>query len=96
MQKVWLTTREAAEYTGYSVKSLTRFCRDGDLQHVRSGMRAGYRFKAEWLDRFLTRRKPPPSASRKAAERLTRQQAARSGTDPEFDALLRSRLTKQA
>ncbi len=48
----WLTTREAAEYLSYSVKSITRFCRDGLLKHRRIGSRAQYRFRVEWLDDF--------------------------------------------
>ena len=49
----WLTTQQAADYTGYSIKSITRFCRSGKLKHARSGGRAQYRFRKEWLDALL-------------------------------------------
>lgn len=86
---LWLTTKQAAEYTGYSVKSLTRFCRSGELQHSRSSVRAGYRFQPAWLDTFLTRRVPTTLSPKRASHnRRERQDAARKGTSANFDARL--------
>jgi hypothetical protein len=51
----WLSTQDAARYVGYSVKSLSRFCRLGMVQHSRVTSKSPYRFRREWLDEFLAR-----------------------------------------
>lgn len=50
---VYLDTIQAGEYLGYSVKTISRFCREGRLKHARVGKRGDYRFRSEWLDMFM-------------------------------------------
>lgn len=88
--KTWLTTREAAEYIGYSSKSVTRFCRDGSLQHSRGGHRGAYRFRKSWLDAFLT---PVPNRAFDSPP-VRRSQAI--PVIPSLDAKLAARRARRA
>lgn len=60
----WMTTREAMEYTGYARETLCRYCREGRLRHSRSGMRAAYRFRREWLDAMISAASPTAAVDR--------------------------------
>ncbi len=57
----WLNTAQAAEHLGYSVKTISRFCRENKLKHTRVGKRGDYRFKVEWLDSFMENQSAGPT-----------------------------------
>lgn len=51
---IWMTTKQAAAYTGYSPESLARFARNGDVKaRRRSGNHCGWRFRKADLDDFI-------------------------------------------
>ncbi|MEM1225991.1 MAG: helix-turn-helix domain-containing protein [Planctomycetota bacterium] len=56
-----MTTKDAAKYTGFSVKTITRYCRDGVLKHSRVGKRGDYRFRHSWLEGLLEQQATGPS-----------------------------------
>jgi len=50
----WLTLKEAAQYTGYSVSTLRRFAHSKRLQSASVPSRnRSFRFRIEWLDAFI-------------------------------------------
>ena len=54
---VWLTARQAAEYTSCGVGLIRRACRHEELQHIRLGNRASGPIltRTDWVDAWLER-----------------------------------------
>jgi len=52
--EVWLTTRQAAEYTGRHPVTVRKAAAGGTLQSTQAGAGRGRRYQQEWLDAWLT------------------------------------------
>lgn len=62
--KTWFSTAEAAEYTGYHVKTLRLAAIDGRLRSQQRAGRQGHRrYRREWLDAFVAGEYAQPVAS---------------------------------
>lgn len=90
--KAWLSTQEAAGYIGYSVKSLTRFCRQKLIRYARVGGRSEYRFKKLWLDEFMESGTTAPRIDTLPARRPLQ---ATSPRDPGFAAMVARKKARQ-
>lgn len=47
----WLNIRDAAAYSGFSIRRLRELASEGRIQSVRPAGR--YRFRREWLDAYM-------------------------------------------
>lgn len=66
----WLTSREAAEYTGYATVTLTEAAYRGELKGVRGGTVKGrWRFKRGDLDAWMSRHSARPRRSNQTQAR---------------------------
>lgn len=50
---VWLTTREAAQYTKRAIVTIHRHAAAGTLKSTQGGSGRGRRYRREWLDQWL-------------------------------------------
>lgn len=53
VRKVWLTTAEAAEYTGRHPGTVRAAAASEALQSTQAGRGRGRRYRREWLDAWL-------------------------------------------
>lgn len=55
-QLTWLTTRQAARYTGHGIETLKRAAARGDLKSSQATPGGWHRFHREWLDDWMAGR----------------------------------------
>lgn len=55
-QLTWLTTRQAAKYTGLGVETIKRAVTAGSLKSSQAGPGGWHRFHREWLDSWMSNR----------------------------------------
>jgi excisionase family DNA binding protein len=55
-QLTWLTTAQAAKFTGLSRETLKRAAASGELKSSQAMTGGWYRFHREWLDAWMTGR----------------------------------------
>lgn len=51
---VWLSTAQAATYTGRHTETVLAAAGDGRLESVQAGRGRGRRYRREWLDAWVT------------------------------------------
>ena len=52
----WLTTRQAAKYTGHGIETLKRAAQSGDLKSSQATPGGWHRFHRDWLDQWMAKR----------------------------------------
>lgn len=55
-QLTWLTTRQAAKYTGHGTETLKRAVTAGALKSSQATPGGWHRFHREWLDQWMANR----------------------------------------
>lgn len=54
--QTWFTRAEAEFYTRTSKATILRAVRDNKLEYAKTGDNGDFRFRREWLDRWLAKR----------------------------------------
>jgi excisionase family DNA binding protein len=54
-----LTLQQAADRLGYTAKGLRKLVKRGEIRFLQARPRSPIKFRPEWLDEFIDRRKPP-------------------------------------
>jgi len=75
----WLTTKEAAAYTGYTTDTISAAAAGGDLEGYRSGpIKGHWRFQRAALDSWMRRGNRKPRRANRAPARLRAERYQRA------------------